>query len=92
VPRNTSGLRRGGGRPKGVPNKVSGTFKAALLEAFHKIGGMEEFARWGSEEKNRAIFYQICARLVPTEVAQSADSEPTRHIIEHLYPDKPPAS
>jgi len=30
VPRNTSGLKRGGpGRPKGVPNKANATLKAA---------------------------------------------------------------
>ena len=28
MPRNTSGLRRGGGRPKGVPNKATAEVKA----------------------------------------------------------------
>jgi hypothetical protein len=28
MPRNTSGLRRGGGRPKGAPNKATREFKA----------------------------------------------------------------
>jgi hypothetical protein len=36
VPRNTSGLRRGGGRPKGVPNKATreiAAFARNLLES-----------------------------------------------------------
>jgi hypothetical protein len=80
-----------GGRQKGTPNKVTGTFKAALLGAFHKIGGMDEFARWGQEPKNRAIFYQICARLVPTEVKGSADPSdaPVRVAVIHEYRDTP---
>ena len=81
------GLQKG--RKKGQQNVVTRTFKAALLQAFQQVGGADELARWGQDAKNRAIFYQICARLVPTEVANSADSEPTRHIIEHVYQEKP---
>jgi hypothetical protein len=30
--RNTNGLRRGGGRPKGVPNKANGELRAAAQQ------------------------------------------------------------
>ena len=38
MPRNTSGLRRGGpGRPKGRKNKIPSTFKQALQGVFETI-------------------------------------------------------
>lgn len=86
--RNTTGLRRGGGRVKGVPNKVNGAFKQALLEAFHEIGGAPALAAWGQQAKNRGAFYQICGRLIPTEVVGSVD-EPVVTKVIHEYRDKP---
>lgn len=74
---------------KGRPNKITKAFKTALLEAFNEIGGAEELARWGADLKNRPIFYQICARLVPTEVQGSADGPPIATKVIHEYRDKP---
>jgi hypothetical protein len=91
MPRGRPFPKGSGGRPKGAKNKVTATFKAALLGAFEDIGGQQALAAWASDAKNRAIFYQICGRLVPTEVKGSSDptDEPVRHIIEHVYQDKP---
>ena len=89
-PRPPKGVRWGG-RAKGTPNKVNGAFKLALLEAFHQIGGAEALAVWAVEEKNRGTFYQICGRLIPTEVVGSSDpsAEPVRYVVEHVYQPKP---
>lgn len=38
MPRNTSGLLRGGGRRKGIPNKITRDFKALLAEKFGDDG------------------------------------------------------
>jgi len=69
--RNISGLRRGGGRPKGVPNKTTVAFKEAVLRAFDGIGGDATFQAWA--KKNPTEFYKIAARLIPTEVVGNPD-------------------
>lgn len=69
--RNTSGLRRGGGRPRGVPNKLTSSFKAAVMAAFDDIGGDRAFAKWA--KKNPTEFYKIAARMIPTEVVGDPD-------------------
>lgn len=69
--RNTSGLRRGGGRPKGVQNRVTVAFKEAVLRAFEGIGGDQTFQAWA--KKNPTEFYKIAARLIPTEVTSDPD-------------------
>lgn len=85
------GHPRLGGRKTGVPNKVNGAFKDALLQAFYKIGGMDALAAWGEQPANRAAFYSICGRLVPTEVKGSSDpnDEPVRHVVQHIYKLQP---
>lgn len=62
--RNTSGLRRGGGRTS--PNKLTRAARDAFQIAFDKIGGAEALAEWA--EANRTEFYKLYGRLIPTEV------------------------
>lgn len=62
----------GGGRAKGTPNKVTASVKAALVEAFDLMGGVESLVEWG--KKNRTEFYKLWGRLVPVEV-KNADGE-----------------
>jgi hypothetical protein len=64
----------GAGRKKGTPNRVSGAFRQALLDAFERIGGVDELTRWAEDEKNRLEFYRLCGRLVPTEIVASDPS------------------
>lgn len=59
------------GKPKGASNKVSKTVKQAVLEVFNKIqddpkANLEAFAK-----KYPRDFYQIAAKLIPTEVDAS---------------------
>ena len=58
-----------GGRPKGATNKLTGSFKRAVLLAFERRGGVDGLVKWA--EENQTEFYKICARLIPTEVAVS---------------------
>ena len=69
---------RRGGRKAGTPNKTSASVKAALCEAFDKLGGVESLVGWG--KKNPAEFYRIWSRMLPTEV-KNADGEPFRVAI-----------
>lgn len=67
---------RGKGRKKGVPNKTTASVKAALIEAFDKLGGVKALVAWARTEKTE--FYKLYAKLLPTEV--KLDSNERRHI------------
>jgi hypothetical protein len=55
------------GRPKGTPNKLTTSIKAAFLEAFEQRGGVPALLAWADTEPTE--FYKLAARLIPTEVA-----------------------
>lgn len=61
----TKGIAKIGGRKRGTPNKLTGTFREAVLLAYENIGGHEAFSKWAAG--NRTDFYKIAARLIPTE-------------------------
>ena len=56
------------GRPKGAPNKLTATVKDTVLFAFNKLQEHPKanLLDWGRE--NPSLFYQIAAKLIPTEV------------------------
>lgn len=63
-----------GGRPKGVKNKITTTVKGAVLDAFIKLqadskNNLEAFAK-----KYPRDFYQIAAKLIPTEVQATVEA------------------
>lgn len=64
--------RYGGGRKKGVPNKSTAEVKAALHDAFVKLGGVKSLVAWGKD--NQTEFYKLWAKLLPTEI-KNADGE-----------------
>jgi hypothetical protein len=59
---------RRGGRKKGTPNKLTSTFREAVLVAYEGIGGHEAFKLWAKNTQTE--FYKIAARLIPTEIQQ----------------------
>ena len=59
-------LGPGPGRPKGVPNKTTTAVKAALEEAFEKMGGVAALSRWA--KKNPDEFYKLWAKLLPKDL------------------------
>lgn len=61
-----------GGRVKGTPNKATATVKAALQEAFEKLGGVPSLVRWAKDEPTE--FYKLWARLLPSQ-------------LNHAFPD-----
>lgn len=78
----------GPGRPKGVPNKVSGLAKDAVAKVFEDIGGVGRMAEWAQE--NPTQFYQIYAKLLPLQV--NGAGENGEHLIagirvEFVKPD-----
>lgn len=62
------GKEKSGGRQKGVQNHLTKTVKETVLEVFNKLqddpkANLEQFAK-----KYPRDFYQIAARLIPTEI------------------------
>lgn len=62
------GKEKTGGREKGVQNHLTKTVKETVLEVFNKLqddpkANLEQFAKKYPRE-----FYQIAAKLIPTEI------------------------
>ncbi|MCK5020333.1 MAG: hypothetical protein KAS32_25065 [Candidatus Peribacteraceae bacterium] len=55
------------GRPKGTKNKLT-NLKQSFLEAFEKVGGVEELAKWGNKPQNKGQFFQMITKLLPRTV------------------------
>ena len=75
--------RKTGGRQKGTPNRTTASIKAAFVEAFEKLGGVDALVAWGNE--NPTDFYKLAARLIPTEV--KADIEGGLQVIVQRFAD-----
>ncbi|WP_300563154.1 hypothetical protein [Companilactobacillus sp.] len=73
-----------GGRVKGTPNKMTRTIKAAIEEAFHKVGGSSYLATMAIEQP--AAFMTLLGKVLPTQMEHSNPdgtmSAPTRIVIE----------
>lgn len=70
--------RAGMGRPKGVPNKNTREIKAALQEAFEKLGGVAALVTWGMD--NPTPFYQLWSKMAPIKVEHAGeDGGPIQH-------------
>jgi hypothetical protein len=67
----TKGIPKIGGRKAGTPNKLTATFREAVLFTYDGIGGHEAFKRWATD--NPGEFYKIAARLIPTEMSVKDD-------------------
>jgi hypothetical protein len=61
----------GSGRQAGTPNKLTATFKEAVLLAFDNIGGVDHFTEWAKAHSTE--FYKIAARLIPAETQVHAE-------------------
>lgn len=59
-------LRKGGGRPKGVPNKNTKALKDMILGALTNAGGEEYLTR--QAEENPQAFMGLIGKVLPTEL------------------------
>lgn len=46
-------------------------------KVYNDIGGDEAFAQWAAKEENRALFYKMFSKQLPTEVSISGSNDPT---------------
>jgi len=83
---NTTG-KKFGGRKKGTPNKLSATVKDNVISVFEELGGTDHMKLWAAE--NPTQFYNIYAKLLPTEVDVAGGLD-HQHVIEyHIIDPKP---
>ena len=63
-------LRKGGGRPRGVPNKSTQSFKQAVEMVAEGLGGVERMIDWAREDaQNERLFWSsIYPKLAPLQV------------------------
>lgn len=71
---------RGKGRPKGAVNKTTASVKAALSDAFEKLGGVKSLVEWGTKPENRGEFYKLWAKMLPQEVT-GADGQAIQAVV-----------
>jgi hypothetical protein len=69
--------KKQGGRPKGVPNKLSTTVKDNVIQVFNTLGGYKGMAEWAKD--NPTHFYNLYAKLIPQDVHKT---------VEHKVPTK----
>lgn len=62
------GKPKTGGRKPGSQNKLTKTVKEHVLNVFNELQESEEYNLLKFAEKNPKEFYQIAAKLIPTEV------------------------
>lgn len=70
----------GKGRPKGATNKMTRTIKAAIEEAFKKVGGADYLARMADEQP--AAFMTLLGKVLPTQLEHSNPDGSMRQITQ----------
>jgi hypothetical protein len=80
----------GKGRPKGSLNKTTAGVKAALTAVFEQRGGVNALLTWA--KNNETAFYQMWARMLPTEVDVTSNGETLAGLIADAYKNAPPKS
>src|SRR5258707_5262867 len=73
LPKDANGKYTGGpGRPKGVPNRISGEAKQMFALAFEGMGGLKRLIEWADEFPGE--FYKHCyTKLIPMLVQGKVD-------------------
>jgi hypothetical protein len=71
-----------GGRQAGTPNKATASVKAALEEAFERLGGVEVLAKWA--EENPGQFFQLWVKILPRDFNATVERRVT---LEDLLSD-----
>jgi hypothetical protein len=65
-------IRAGPGRPKGVPNVLSGQAKDNIAAVFDRLGGIDEMVKWAEAHKTE-FYTRVYPRLLPMTVSGSLE-------------------
>ena len=71
----------GGGRPKGTPNKITKTVKETVLAVFNDLQSDPKNNLLEFGKKYPRDFYQIAAKLIPTEVKGEIEVSGIKSIV-----------
>lgn len=71
------------GKPKGATNKITRSFKEALMEAFNELqqDPKANLITWG--KANPSYFYTIASKLIPAEINAKVEGK----IITVIVPE-----
>lgn len=69
-------------KPKGATNKLTRTVKECLLEAFNKMQNNPKVDLYTWGQANPAKFYEISAKLIPTEIQAKVEATVIKVIRE----------
>jgi hypothetical protein len=61
-------LKPGPGRPKGVPNKLTGQVKDMVLQALQGAGGVDYLISCAHDTKTAAAFLGLVGKVIPLQV------------------------
>jgi len=89
----------GPGRPPGTPNKFT-NLKQSFLDVFEKIEkesqknpAIKSFYEWViKNDKNRAMFYQLISKMLPSNVTIDGDMKLTYILSEKVLPETNPGT
>lgn len=73
--------KRGPGRPKGSPNKITADIRSAIVQAFDKVGGVNYLVVQARE--NPQAFLTLLGKVLPKEVT-GEDGGPITVVIRRL--------
>lgn len=68
--------KKGPGRPKGSPNKITKNIRSAVEEAFQKAGGAEYLYKLAVDDPK--TFVPLLAKLLPMQVSGDPEN-PVQH-------------
>jgi hypothetical protein len=77
------GKRKGAGRKKGAPNKLTADVKACVMAAFNDAGGRAYLVKVAKEDPR--TFCALLGKILPTQVAGDTD-QPVRFEFSWLAP------
>ena len=80
---NQTSFKKGeGGRPAGIPNKLTTTVKETVLAVFNELQEDPEVKLSAWAKKEPTEFYRIAAKLIPTEVNAKVTQMPNIYEFE----------
>ena len=68
APKGTLPPNAGKGRPKGTKNKATKELKDMILGALDRAGGEDYLLDCALDEKTRAPFLNLCAKVLPKDI------------------------
>lgn len=71
------GIKRGPGRPKGSPNKVTKAAKDLIAEVAEGLGGADRMLEWAKEDpaNEKAFWATVYPKLLPLQVSNAEGEE-----------------